>query len=46
LIRKEQALAARDGLTAGAQCAVFALVLLAIFSRRPSLPLLLRLRQS
>jgi hypothetical protein len=37
LIRKEQALAARDGLTAGAQCVVFALVLLAIFSRRPSL---------
>lgn len=37
LIRTEQALAARDGLTAGGQCAVFALVLLALFSRRPSL---------
>jgi hypothetical protein len=37
LIRTEQALAARDGMTAGGQYAVFALVLLALFSRRPSL---------
>ena len=37
LHRKGEALARRDGLSVGEQCAVFALVLIALFSRRPSL---------
>jgi hypothetical protein len=37
LNRKEEALAKRDGLSVGGQCVVFVLVLIAQFSRRPSL---------
>ena len=37
LNRKEEALARRDGLSVAGQCVAFALVLIALFSRRPSL---------